>query len=362
MNPLENARKSIDQIDDQIAALFEDRMKCVQAVAAYKKEHNLPVLDASREKKVLEKARERITDEELKDLFAAWMDQLMALSRKKQSAWLAGQKVAYCGVEGAFAHSAARGLFEQAGLKACSSFEEVFAAVENGEVDYGVLPLENTYSGMVGEVLDGLMRHTVYIQQAADIPIRQCLLGLPGSSLRDVRWVYSKDQALWQTQTFLKALGVETIPYPNTAMAAQYVAKLGDPAKAAIGSRENAELYGLEVLAENIESDPGNTTRFLVIGPQPASRPASHSSFLMILSNEPGSLAKAINVIAAFGLNMNCLQSRPRKGHPFEYCFYVQTEGVISPQKMDACLKALLQVCLEIKWLGTYSLRKDEER
>lgn len=358
---LKEVRKEIDEIDKQLARLFELRMKAVEDVAQWKQAHNLPVFDESREKEVLARNKARIEEESLKEDFGLWMQEMMDLSKKRQRELLSVNTVAYCGVEGAFAHSVTRQLFASADALACSSFDEVFKAVVERKARYGVLPLENSDSGLVGEVLDGLLKYPVYIDLVYDARIRQCLLGTLDATLTDVKWVYSKDQALWQSKNFLDALQVETIPYPNTAMAAQYVAKENNPAKAAVGSSENARLYSLKILASNIESDSSNTTRFLVVGPSPNPEAGDHSSLLISVNSTVGALSQAINVISAFGLNMDCLQSRPRKGHPFEYFFYIQTEGTLSHENKEACLQALRQMCTICKWLGNYSIRKDKE-
>lgn len=362
MNQLEEARKEIDRIDQELAVLFEQRMHAVSAVADYKKQQGLPVFDGTREREVIERNAGRIEDETLREPFEDWIIHLMNLSKKRQRELLGADVVAYCGIEGAFAHSVSRRLFSQNRLMGCASFDEVFEAVTSGQARYGVLPLENSRSGMVGEVLDGLMASDIYIVQAADVKIRQCLLGLPEASLSDIEWVYSKDQALWQASAFIKAIEARPIPYPNTAMAAQYVSQSGDVSKAAIGSRDNARLYGLKILAENIEADTSNTTRFIVIAARPNAEEKEYTSFFVSLSSEVGSLARAINVVSSFGLNMNCLLSRPRAGHPFEYFFYIQTEGKIPKEKMDTCMKALDQICAFSKWLGSYSIRKELEQ
>lgn len=358
LDELQQARNEIDEIDKELAKLFEKRMEAVVQVADYKKAHNLPVLDSTREAQVIARNEARIEKESLKEDFGKWIQYLMDLSKKRQREMLAINTVAYCGVEGAFSHSVTTRLFPQATQLSCSSFEQVFESVISHQAQYGVLPFENTNSGLVGEVLDGLMQYPVYIHQIADAKIEQCLLGLPTAQLKDIQWVYSKDQALWQAKAFLDALGVETIPYPNTAMAAQYIAQEQDIHKGAIGAKENARLYGLKILAEKIEADSMNTTRFLIISAKENEKRGDHGSFLISVKSEVGFLARAINVISAFGLNMDCLQSRPRKGHPFEYFFYIQADGDLSKENMDALWRTLKPVCVFSKWLGTYHIRK----
>ena len=358
---LEEVRQEIDEIDAQLAKLFEKRMQAANEVAQYKMENDMPVFDPVREKVVIQKSKEQIHDESLKEDYGAWIQKLMDISKKRQRQMMSANTVAYCGIEGAFAHSVTTRLFPDADQKACKSFDEVFEAVCANEAVYGVLPLENSNSGLVGEVMDGLLNYPIYIHQVVDERIEQCLLGTKEATLSDIKWVYSKDQALWQSKDFLDRLHVETIAYPNTALAAQYVAQQNDKTKAAIGSKENASLYGLNILAENIELDSSNTTRFLVISTKENEQLGDYCSLLISVNNTVGSLAKAINVISAFGLDMDCLQSRPRKGHPFEYFFYIQADGKTNRENLEACLQALRPVCLINKWLGSYAIQRKED-
>lgn len=361
MNQLEEARKEIDRIDGELAALFEERMQASRKVAAYKREHDMAVFDPGREKEVLKTCRDRIENPDLKDDFASWIATLMDISKKYQREQLNENKVAYCGVEGAFAHSVTCKLFPYGEQVSCSNFEDVFCKVAEGEVRYGVVPFENSNSGLVGEVLDALREYPVSIVEGADARIEQCLLGVQGSSLSDVKMIYSKDQAIWQSRKFIDALGAQTVCYPNTAMAAQFVAMENDPSKAAIGARENASLYHLDILAENIESNSSNTTRFLVISAKPNEREEDYTALLLTVSDRSGSLAKAINVISAFGLNMDSLQSRPVRSRPFEYFFFIQLNGQTSRENIEGCLHALQAVCASVRSLGSYSIRKDEK-
>ena len=156
-----------------------------------------------------------------------------------------------------------------------------------------------------------------------------------------------------QSRDFLKQLGVQTISYPNTAMAAQYVASQNDKTKAAIGAKENAELYGLAILANQIEAHTENTTRFLVIGLQPKTS-GNRSSVLLTVQHTSGSLAKIIEVIARHQINMESIQSRPIKGRPFEYFFFVEMDG--DAAQVQACIEDMKENCESIKSLGTYSL------
>lgn len=359
MNKLEQARITIDEIDKQMATLYEKRMDAVKDVVLYKQENDLPILDSSREDSILEKNQKYIQNPDYVHPYIDFMEKIMSNSRDFQQSILSQDVVAYAGVKGAFSHMVCERLFPNCPKLNYSSFDDVFKAVINKKAQYGVIPFENTNSGLVGEVLDALLEYPVYIQQVCDQKIEQCLLGLQEATLKDIEWVYSKDQALLQSKEFLKGLDVHTIAYPNTAMAAQYVASQKDKHKAAIGAKENANLYGLKVLATNIESNNQNTTRFLVIGLEPK-KEGVRSSFCITVKHTSGALAKVIETIANHGMNMQSIQSRPIKGHPFEYFFFIEIDGNLAEENTQNCLDELKSVCQQIKILGTYNVQKEE--
>ena len=353
MNLLEKARKQIDAIDEEMASLYEKRMDAVKDVLLYKKEHGLPVFDPVREKSVIETNAKRIQDPQYQEFYKDFLQKLMNNSKDYQRTLLSQDVIAYAGVQGAFSQIASQKLFPNDRKLNTKNFDEVFKAVVEKRAQYGVIPFENTNSGLVGEVLDALLEYPVYIQAIYDLKVEQCLLGVPGAILKDIEWVYSKDQALWQAKEFLKQMGVQTVSYPNTAMAAQYVASENDKAKAAIGARENAELYGLDILATQIEANTENTTRFIVIGLQPKET-GHRSSVVLTTKHTSGSLAKIIEVIARHKINMESIQSRPIKGKPFEYFFFIEMDGDAS--KVEACIQEMKENCESLKSLGTYSL------
>ncbi|MBB5182500.1 chorismate mutase [Catenisphaera adipataccumulans] len=363
MNQLEEARHRIDVIDRQMADLYQQRMDAARDVLHYKKANGLPILDAKREQRVIEKNTQYITNPDYLPFYREFMKDVMSNSRRYQQTLMSQDIVAYAGVKGAFAHMVSERLFPGHPMRSCKSFDDVFQAVVNREAQYGVIPFENNNSGLVGEVLDALMKYPVYIHEMADQRIKQCLLGVPGATLKDVQYVYSKDQALAQAQKFLKPLQVQTVAYPNTALAARYVADEQDIHKAAIGARENADLYNLEILAEGIEENPENTTRFVIIGREPLMN-GEHFSILFTIKHTSGSLARIIEIIAKYGLNMDSIQSRPIKGRPFEYFFFIEMDGSADAENTRKCLKELKPMCESYKALGTYPIigeRKDEK-
>lgn len=355
MNELEQARRTIDEVDRQMAALFEARMAAVGQVAAYKEAHGLPVLDAGREAQVVEKNLALLKNKDLAPYYTDYIKHQMALSRQYQTRVLGRDKVAYQGVEGAFSHIALTNLFPRARAVACPTFGGVFEEVESGRAAFGVLPFENSHAGDVAAVLDLCYAHRdIFVTAVYDLPVRQNLLGLPGAQLSDVRKVFSHPQAIAQSERFLRSLSLPAESCANTAMAAKQVAEGGDKSLAAIASAETAELYGLQVLAAGVNSDGDNTTRFIVITRE---NPAEGDRFslLFTVDHKAGQLARVIQAIGAAGFNMECIKSRPMPGVPFEYYFYVELEGQPGRQESKTLLEALGQICNTLRVLGVYT-------
>ena len=355
MDQLEQARQLIDDVDARMAELFERRMEAVAQVIRYKREHGMPILDSGREKQVIEKNTARLNRQELKPYFEDFLKAEMALSRQYQAAVLGRDTVAYQGVEGAFTHIALMRLFPRGRALACASWSEVFTAVEEGRAAHGVLPFENSHAGDVSDVLDLCYAHRdLYVVDVYDLPVSQNLLVLPGTKLSEITDVYSHPQAIRQSEKFLKSLGLPCHSWGNTAMAAKYVAETGDRTKAAIASPETARLYGLEVLVPDINTDGDNTTRFIVIGRE---KPVDGNRFslLFTVDNKPGTLAGVIQIIAAAGFNMECIKSRPRPGHPFEYYFYTELVGSPNEESAQSLLNSLEAVCRGVRLLGIYT-------
>ena len=262
MDALEQARAEIDAVDTQLAALFERRMAAVLQVAEYKRAHGLPIYDAARETAVLEKAAARIQSPALRPYYKDHVQNLMDVAKQYEAVVLGQNRAAYQGVEGAFAHIALRALFPHAEAVSYPTWDEVFDAVERGDAARGVVPFENSHAGDVSAVLDLCYNHpALWVVDVYDLPISQNLLVLPGTKLDQIRSVYSHQQAIAQSETFLRQFGLPATAMANTAMAAKFVAESGDASKAAIASVETAALYGLEVLVPSINTDGDNTTR-----------------------------------------------------------------------------------------------------
>lgn len=356
---MQAARQKIDAIDKEMAQLFAARMDTVAEVVAYKKQHGLPVLDAGREAAVIEKNEKYIEKEIYKEYYKDFITHTMSLSRQYQQTLLGQGVVAYQGVEGAFSHIALCTLFPHAAAQGHATWEEVFTAVESGSAAFGVLPFENSQAGDVAEVLDLCFAHGCCVRAMVDLPVRQNLLCVPGASLADVKEVYSHPQAISQCARFLKSLHITATPMDNTAVAAKYVADTADKSKAAIASAQTAQLYGLTVLAPDISTSAANTTRFIVIGTQPQAG-GSRFSLLFTVPHVAGSLAKVIQEIAALGYNMESIKSRPMPNTPWEYYFYVEVLGDLTPQRTQQLHTHLQSICKTVRVLGVYDKTKLE--
>lgn len=353
MDELQAARAEIDQVDEELAKLFCRRMDAVRAVAAYKQARGLPVLDAGREEAVVEKNLKKLPQPAYAPYYEDFLRHNMALSRAMQTAFLGRDAVAYQGVEGAFSHIVLKTLYPYARALPFATWGEVFDAVEAGRAAFGVLPFENSFAGDVSEVLDLCFAHPqLCVCGMYDLPVRQNLLGVPGATLGGVRRAVSHPQALRQSERFLKSLSIEAVSCSNTAEAAKRVAEAGDPSLAAIASLETAQLYGLTVLAGDVNTSADNTTRFIVIGKQlPPS--GDRFSLLFVVDHRPGTLAGVIRAIGEKGYNLECIKSRPHPGKPWEYYFYVEVVG--GPGDVEALTESLSGLCRTVRVLGIYS-------
>lgn len=359
---LQAIREEIAEVDEQMAALFVRRMRLAQEVAAYKKTYGLPVYDASQEARVLERGAERVRDTQLVGYYRSFLQGMMDLSKRYQRRLMEGVKVAYNGVPGAFAHIAAGRIFPDAVLTAFGSFREAYDAAASGACDYAVIPIENSYAGEVGPVMDLMFDGELYVTGVYTLPITQNLLAVSGSRIADVKRVISHPQAISQCETYIKRHGWQILTAENTAAAAKQVAEANDPETAAIASAETASLYGLDVLDHDINESTVNTTKFAVFTRvREDRRPGGDDSFILMFtaSDVAGSLAKAINVISDYGFNMKTLRSRPVKEKAWEYYFYVVVDGDVFSPRGQRMLEALSGQCQKLKVAGHYTTEKD---
>ena len=354
---LQDARKLIDQTDKEMAALFCQRMEAVRAVAAFKAAHGIPVLDAAREKAVVEKNAALVDDPVLRAHYVNFIQSVMEISRLFQRSQMEGVRVAYSGVLGAFAEIAAGRIFPDALLLPFPDFAAAYNAVVSGSCDCCVLPIENSFAGEVGPVVDLMFNGSLYINGVYALPVRQQLLGVPGAKISDIKKVISHPQALNQCADYIKAHGFASESVSNTAVAAKTVAAAADKTLAAIASNDTSDLYGLEVLDHDLQTSAANTTRFAVFSRAEAAGNGANNRFIMLftVNNVVGALAKVVNIICAHGFNMRVLRSRPVKDVPWQYYFYVEAEGDPRDDEGRRMLKELSVCCDRLKIVGQYA-------
>ena len=315
-----------------------------------------PILDTKREAEVVEKNSALVEDEVLKGYYIDYLKHMMSVSRAYQHRLQNGLKVAYSGVEGAFAHIAAGRIFPDGNRVSYSDFKAAYNSVVNGESDVAVLPIENSYAGEVGQTIDLIFSGNLYINGIYELEIHQNLLGIPGATVDDIKKVTSHPQALSQCHDYIKMRGFETEEANNTALAAKSVANLNDKSYGAIASVETAELYNLKVIEANINKSGENTTRFAVLSKSRAASPSLSSTVLMLtVKHEAGSLANAISIIGKHGFNMTALRSRPMKKHSWQYYFYIEIDGTVNSENGAKMLEELGKVCDRLKVAGTFS-------
>ena len=360
MNELEMSRKEITRIDEEMAKLFEQRMKAAEKIAEYKKECGLSIRDYARETELVNRNRRYIERADVESYYVQFLKSTIDLSCQFQSRVMHGMRVTYCGVEGAFAHIAAKHMFPEAELTAFSNFTDAYEAVERGEYDCAVLPLENSYAGEVGTVMDLIFSGSLYVNQVIDLPIVQNLIGTENATLDSVKTVVSHPQALQQCEAYVRRHNYRTEAYSNTALAAMHVKELNDPSVAAIAADEASSIFGLRVIDSEINDSKNNTTRFAAFS-RSQNRPVStgkreDENFILVFTvqNEAGALAQTLNIIGAHGFNMRNLRSRPMKNLQWNYFFYIEAEGNINTENGRDMLRELSAICAKLKLVGTY--------
>lgn len=376
---LNHLRDQIDGIDRQLVSLFIERMNCSAAVADYKREHGMPVLDAARERALLNKISE-LSGDEFEEYSRALYSTILALSRSYQHKQLSHSSVLYneiveaiektpkllpdraeiaCqGVEGAYSQIAAERLFASPNITFFSNWEGVFSAIEAGMCKYGVIPIENSTAGSVKRVYDLMINRNFKIVRTVRIKIDHCLLAKKGTAISDIKEIFSHEQAINQCAGFLSSLGhdVKITRVENTAQAAQMVANSERGDVASLSSRSCALQYGLSVLASSVQDNSNNHTRFICITNNLEIYPGADRTSLMIVTpHKPGALFKILSRFNALGINLIKLESRPIPDRDFEFMFYFDLESSVYSPKFAELLCELEQECEEFTYLGSYS-------
>ena len=265
-------------------------------------------------------------------------------------------RVAFQGVAGAYSEEAGRHFFSpEVQTVPCRALDEVFSAVEAGDADYGMVPVENAVTGSVAGSYELLMEHDLRIHAEAILRVRHMLLAPPGTRLAGLQRARSHPQALFQCQRYLKRHGLEPEPALDTAGSARDLAAHPEPGVAAIAGAWAAELYGLEILDRDIEDSPTNLTRFFVLARQdPPRAQRSKTSLVFTTPHQPGALYECLGEFARRGINLAKIESRPRPQRPWQYLFYLDFEGHCQDPPCEAALMGLLRRSSFVKLLGSY--------
>ncbi len=266
--------------------------------------------------------------------------------------------VAFQGERGAFSDEAVITYFgQQAEPQPHRTFADVFRAVAAGEVDYGLVPVENSQAGSINDVYDLLRQHDLFVTGEISHPVNHCLLCLPGQQLSDIKRVISHPQALAQSDVYLRELGAEIVATYDTAGSAKMIREENLNGVAAVAARGAAELYQLTILAESIQTIKDNYTRFIVLSREPASRREGEAKTMLVMAtaHQPGSLYTCLGVLAANKINLLKLESRPSRQRVWEYVFYLDFEGHRDDPAVRSALADLATHTIFCKVLGSFA-------
>lgn len=398
---IDDYRKEIDRIDEQMVRLLGDRLEIVSKLVEDKIENNLPIFDSSREESILNRIMEKAQGNKFAPYIRDSYIGIMTTSKEMQQD-IADERaesdvnsnselfkevqdgracengdftVVYQGVPGSYGEEAMMQYFSNSkwndsesapsethmsGNKMRSvsvkAFEDVFRTLEKGEADYGVLPVENSSTGSVAETMDLLAKYGFYITGEIELPISHNLLGVKGAKIEDVKQVFSHQQGFLQCSDFLeKYPHWLQVTLMNTAESAKRVADSNEMSLASISSKRAAEIYGLDVLAEGINGRKMNSTRFVVISKRlEVGQDADKISVMFTLSHKSGTLYHAIKTFADRGLNLMKIESRPWKDKNWEYLFFLDFEGNIREKGSQRAIGELKKGAGFFKLLGNY--------
>lgn len=348
---IEELRQRIDALDRQIVDSLAERARCAQAIGEVKKGKSLPAFDPAREQEVLRQILARNPGPLPAESLAAIYREIISGCRSLER----DVSVAYWGPPASNTHVAARQQFgPEAAYLPTPTLAEVFTEVEKGRADYGVVPVENSTEGVVSLTLDMFLQTSLRICAETYVQIHHCLLSRE-RDLDAVRRLYTMPQATAQARAWLREHlpRVELVDVSTTARAAELAA--AEPETAAIANRSAAEQYALHVLGDQIEDNPRNRTRFLILGgrePDPTGR--DKTSLLFSVRHEAGALVRALAAFQEHGISLTFIQSRPTKLEPWEYVFFVDALGHARTPPLSEALPRLDEQCLFVRVLGSY--------
>ena len=371
-------RLEMDACNKQILEAFEHRMDIASRIGDVKRSLGLRVTDPRRERQILSAIADQASPE-----FKSYATVLFSLLMEVSSAYQEHRmrptsplrerieqalettpklfpqfaSVACQGVDGAYSQLAAEKIFKRPNITFYRNFEGVFQAVESGTCEYGVLPIENSSAGTVNAVYDLMMEHDFHIVRTYRLKVDHNVLANEGATLEGITEIYSHQQAINQCARYLEGMPhVKVTPVTNTAEAARMVAESGRTDVAALSSRACASLYGLSVLARQVNDSDNNYTRFACITKDLQVFPgADRTSLMMVAPHEPGALYKVLARFYALDINLTKLQSRPILGQDFEFMFYFDLDASVYSPEFASLVCELEDFCDDFKYLGTYS-------
>jgi chorismate mutase/prephenate dehydratase len=349
-------RAAIDAVDEQVLELLNQRALLVKEVGELKTSRNQPIFVPHRESQIIERLQGKsggpFPVDAIRSVFHEIIGACLSLEQTL--------RVGFLGPEATFTHMAARSRFgTQASFVPAATIAGVFAEIEKGLADLGVVPIENSTDGVVNSTLDVFMDSDLVIQSEIVIHVSQCLLTRTGK-LDNVQKVYSHPQALGQCRGWLAANlpKAALIEVASTALAAR-LAK-DDPVAAAVASELAGHMYDLRIAKEKINDEVRNVTRFLVIGHKPAARSGRDKTSLMLsVKDQPGILYKVLEPLAKGGINLTRIESRPSRKRVWDYVFFVDLDGHFEDPEVAAAITALKQACEAVKVLGSYPRYED---
>ncbi len=353
---LEDLRKKIDEVDTKIVKLIAERMRIAEEIGGEKIGQRKQIGDREREKRVLENVRniaqeEKISQEDIASIY----QQIVTVSKRVQ-----GISVAFQGEIGAYSEEAAFQFFGTAiHLKPCESLDNVFKVVEQDEVQFGVVPAENSLEGSISRVYDLLLDSSLKVCGEIELRVVHCLIGVPQARLDLIKKVYSHPQALGQCKTFLRQLSCELIPTYDTAGSVKIIKEMGTTGSGAVASARAAEIYEMKVLTREIEDNPNNFTRFFILAKHD-SPPSGNdkTSIVFSVKHKPGALYQSLKELAVRNINLTKIESRPTRQKPWEYNFYLDFDGHREDKVFQEALENLENTSLFVKVLGSYPKAK----
>jgi chorismate mutase/prephenate dehydratase len=355
---LEDLREQINKIDLEIVRLLNKRGKVVKDIGEIKKKLDLDTYQPKREEEVIQKVIKNSEILPAESIKAIWREIISASKRIQGSI----DKIGYLGPEGTFTHQAALEFFPQSGSKfgPCKNIIEIFESIEKNILDYGVIPIENSLQGTVRETLDLLIEKNLIIFGEIELRIKQNLIGIKNADLSKIQKIYSHPQAFAQTRSWLKANlpNCKLINVNSTAEAVKTIRNENNPKIGAIGTGFAAEVHGLKILSSNIEDNPSNFTRFLIISNEENNvrEGKIKTSIVYVTKHIPGALYSVLELFAKANINLLKIESRPRRKGRWEYIFLMDFEGDKDDPKIQSVIKKMEKSVIWYKILGSYPM------